>query len=142
MVGSFFPGCGQEQGTPPLSKEILGSIKDTKTDEGLETKVVQRKSLTDKRFVENPKHASENQKKKNTPLEASQASRSAKKGQELPKDQPEGKEKGEGKWKVQVEQKLPSELQNSKERKDSHGKCVEYGKKFDGIKKQGGGSNE
>ncbi|MBW0544405.1 hypothetical protein O181_084120 [Austropuccinia psidii MF-1] len=82
---------------------------------------------------------SEEQKKKlakgndKSPVEASQASTSAKQGQASPKEQSEGKEKGKQNGKIQVEQALPTELQNSKERQDSCGKCVQYGKNSDGI---------
>ncbi|MBW0581527.1 hypothetical protein O181_121242, partial [Austropuccinia psidii MF-1] len=59
-----------------------------------------------------------------------------------PKNNQKGKKKGKGKGKAQLEQALPAELQNSQEREDSHGKCVQHGKKSDGIQKQGGGKNE
>ncbi|MBW0558351.1 hypothetical protein O181_098066 [Austropuccinia psidii MF-1] len=62
-------------------------------------------------------------------MKTPQASQSAKYRQESPKEQPEKQEKG----KVQVEKALPSELQDSEERKESHGKCVQYGKNFEGI---------
>ncbi|MBW0541160.1 hypothetical protein O181_080875 [Austropuccinia psidii MF-1] len=59
-----------------------------------------------------------------------------------PKDKSERKAKGKEKGKIQVEQALPTELQNFKERKYSHGKCIQYGNKSDGIQKQGGRENE
>ncbi|MBW0487021.1 hypothetical protein O181_026736 [Austropuccinia psidii MF-1] len=71
-----------------------------------------------------------------SPQKKESASKSAKQGKPKPKEQSEGQEKEKGKGKAQVEQALPSELQNFKERKDSHGKCVQYGKSFDGIKKK------
>ncbi|MBW0512273.1 hypothetical protein O181_051988 [Austropuccinia psidii MF-1] len=77
-------------------------------------------------------------KKDNSPVEDSQASTSAKQGKARPKEQYEGQEKG----KYQVEQTLPPELHNSKERKDSHRQCVQYGKNYDGIQKEGGGNHE
>ncbi|MBW0524379.1 hypothetical protein O181_064094 [Austropuccinia psidii MF-1] len=73
------------------------------------------------------------QKKEKSPVEAPQASKSAKCSQASPKVKLEGKEKGQVRGQVQVEQALPSELQNFKARKDSHGKCVQYGKSFDGV---------
>ncbi|MBW0523761.1 hypothetical protein O181_063476 [Austropuccinia psidii MF-1] len=98
--------------------------------------------------MKNQSILSEDQKKKlaqgkdNSPVEAPQASTSAKQQQENPKEQSEGKAKFKGKGKIQVEQALPTELQNSQEREDSHGQCVKYGKNSDGIQKQGGGKIE
>ncbi|MBW0509623.1 hypothetical protein O181_049338, partial [Austropuccinia psidii MF-1] len=80
--------------------------------------------------------------KDNSPVKAPQASKSAKQGQESPKDQSEGHEKVKGKGKAQVEQALTTELQNSQEREESHGQCVQYGNDSDGIQKQGGGKNK
>ncbi|MBW0571622.1 hypothetical protein O181_111337 [Austropuccinia psidii MF-1] len=91
---------------------------------------------------------SEDQKKKlaqgkdNSPVEAPQASKSGKQGQATPKEQSEGEAKGKGKCKARLEQALLTELQNSQKREDSHGKCVQDGKKSDGIQKLGGGKNE
>ncbi|MBW0557428.1 hypothetical protein O181_097143 [Austropuccinia psidii MF-1] len=89
------------------------------------------------------------QGKDNTPVEAPQASASknlpqqvSKKPKKTPQDQSEGQAKVKGTGKAQVEQALPSELQSSKEREDSHGKCVQYGKNFDGIQNQGRGKIE
>ncbi|MBW0525352.1 hypothetical protein O181_065067 [Austropuccinia psidii MF-1] len=82
------------------------------------------------------------QKKDNIPVEAPKAPESAKIRKESPKDQPEGKEKGKRKWKFQMEPNLFPKLQHSKESKDSHGKCVQYGKNLHGVQKQGGGKNE
>ena len=64
------------------------------------------------------------QRKYNSPVEAAQASTSAKQGQSNPKEQSEGKARVKVKGKTQVEQALPTEFQNSQEREDSHGKCV------------------
>ncbi|MBW0464663.1 hypothetical protein O181_004378 [Austropuccinia psidii MF-1] len=69
------------------------------------------------------------------------ASKSDKQRKESPKEQQETKEKGKGQGKVQIEQALSSELQNFKERKDSNGQCVQYGKNFDEVQKQGGENN-
>ncbi|MBW0496822.1 hypothetical protein O181_036537 [Austropuccinia psidii MF-1] len=79
------------------------------------------------------------QGKEKSPVEGSQASTSAKKGQEDPKDKPEGQAKGKGKGKAHVEQALPIEFQDTQEKEYSHGKCVQYGKNSDGIQKQGRG---
>ncbi|MBW0563311.1 hypothetical protein O181_103026, partial [Austropuccinia psidii MF-1] len=120
---------------PPVPKDVHGSRKDRKTSEGLQTHVLKRKSPTDKNLVENQSMLSEDQKKKlaqgkeNSPVEAPQASTSAKHTPENTKDQPEGQAKG----KSQVEQALPVELQDSQEREDSHGQCLQYGKNSDGI---------
>ncbi|MBW0500039.1 hypothetical protein O181_039754 [Austropuccinia psidii MF-1] len=101
-----------------------------------------------KSWLKNQSVLSEDQKKKlaqgkeNIPVEAPQASTSAQKAQENPKDQPEGQAKVKGKGKAQMEQALPAELQDSQEREDSHGQCVQYGKNSDGIQKQGRGNIE
>ncbi|MBW0539726.1 hypothetical protein O181_079441 [Austropuccinia psidii MF-1] len=63
-------------------------------------------------------------------------SKSAQQAQANPKDQPEGQAKVKGKGKAQMERALPAELQDSQGREESHGKCVQYGKKSDGIQKQ------
>ncbi|MBW0549052.1 hypothetical protein O181_088767 [Austropuccinia psidii MF-1] len=70
------------------------------------------------------------------------ASTRAQHAQANSKDQPEGQEKGKGKGKAQMDQSLPAKLQDSQEREDSHGRCVQYGKNFDGIQKQGRGNIE
>ncbi|MBW0527585.1 hypothetical protein O181_067300 [Austropuccinia psidii MF-1] len=114
-----------------LIKEFLVTRKDRGPSEGLDTHVLQRKSL--KAWLKSQSALSEDQKKKlaqekdNSPVESPQASTSAKKGKASSKEQSEGQEKG----KVQVEQILPTELKNSKERKDSHGKCTQYCKNCD-----------
>ncbi|MBW0566905.1 hypothetical protein O181_106620 [Austropuccinia psidii MF-1] len=129
-------------------EDVHGPRKDRRTSEVLDTHVLQGTSLTDKSLVEKQSTLSEDQKKKlaqgkdNSPVEAPQASISAKHGQENPKEKSEGKAKGKGKGKTQVEQALPTELQNSQEREDSHGQCFQYGKNSDGIQKQGGGKIE
>ncbi|MBW0531951.1 hypothetical protein O181_071666, partial [Austropuccinia psidii MF-1] len=71
-----------------------------------------------------------------SPVEAPNASTSAKKAQANPKEQ------SEGKGKAQVEQALPAELPDSQEREDSHGQCVYNGKNSYGIQKQGRGKIE
>ncbi|MBW0513177.1 hypothetical protein O181_052892 [Austropuccinia psidii MF-1] len=60
------------------------------------------------------------QGKHNSPVEAPQASTSAKQGKENPEEQSEGQAKGKGKGKIQVEQDLPTELQNPQEGEDNH----------------------
>ncbi|MBW0583522.1 hypothetical protein O181_123237 [Austropuccinia psidii MF-1] len=101
-----------------------------------------------KAWLKNQSILTEDRKKKlaqgkdNSPVEAPQASTSAKTGQEISKEKSEGKGKGKGKGKIQVEQALTTELYNSKERKYSHGQYVQYGKNSDGTQKQGGGNNE
>ncbi|MBW0586707.1 hypothetical protein O181_126422 [Austropuccinia psidii MF-1] len=85
-----------------------------------------RKAQQIKAWLKNQSMLSEDQKKKwaqgkeNSPVEAPQASTSAQKAQENPKDQPELQAKGKGKGKAQMEQALLAELQDSKEREDSH----------------------
>ncbi|MBW0462027.1 hypothetical protein O181_001742 [Austropuccinia psidii MF-1] len=97
-----------------------------------------------KALLKNQSMLSEDQKNKlvkgkdNSPVEAPQASTSAKKGKANPKEQSEGQAKG----KAHVEQALPTQIPNSQEREDRHGKCVQYGKNSDGVQKQGGGKNE
>ncbi|MBW0593279.1 hypothetical protein O181_132994 [Austropuccinia psidii MF-1] len=123
--------------------------------EGLETHVFQRKSPTHKRLVEKPKHFVRGPEEEVSPRKGkhpcgSSSSlhnheytlKSAKQGQSNPKEKSKGQEKSKRKGKNQVEQASPTEFQNSKERKDSHGKCVQYGKNSDGNQKQGGGRNE
>ncbi|MBW0580497.1 hypothetical protein O181_120212 [Austropuccinia psidii MF-1] len=128
------------------SKEVHGARKDRGGYEGLDTHVLQRTITTDKCLVEKPNHVIGGSEEEVGPRQRQHpsgsspsihqqksASTSAKKAQANPKDQSEGQEKG----KAQVEQALPSELQNSQEREDSHGQCVKYGKKSDGIQVQG-----
>ncbi|MBW0580473.1 hypothetical protein O181_120188 [Austropuccinia psidii MF-1] len=98
-----------------------------------------------KAWLKNQSILSEDQKKdlaqkndKNTV----EASKSAKQGKASPKEKSGGQAKGKGKGKAQVEKNLPTELQNSEARKDSHGKCVQYGKNSDGIQKKGGRKKE
>ncbi|MBW0497420.1 hypothetical protein O181_037135 [Austropuccinia psidii MF-1] len=99
-------------------------------------------------WLKNQSILSEDQKKKlaqgkdNSPVEAPQASKSAKQRQENPKEQSEGQANGKGKGKIKVEQALSTELQNSQKGEDSHGQCVQYGKNSEGIQKQGGGKIE
>ncbi|MBW0588926.1 hypothetical protein O181_128641 [Austropuccinia psidii MF-1] len=132
------------------SEEVHGARKDRRTSEGLDTHVLQRTSPTDKILVEKPKHVIRGPEEEVGPREGKQpsgsspslhkqkyASTSAKQAQANPKDQPEGQAKGKGKDKAQVEQALPTELQDSQEREDSRGQYVQYGKKSDGIQKQG-----
>ncbi|MBW0587752.1 hypothetical protein O181_127467 [Austropuccinia psidii MF-1] len=108
-----------------------------------------------KDWLKNQSMLSEDQKKKldqgkeNSQVEAPQASTShksastsAKQSQANTKDQQEGQAKGKGKGKAQVEQALPAGLQDYQEREDSHGQCVQYGKKSGGIQKQGRGKIE
>ncbi|MBW0561915.1 hypothetical protein O181_101630, partial [Austropuccinia psidii MF-1] len=133
------------------SEEAHGPRKDRRTSEKLDTHVLQGTSLTDKSLVEKPKHVIRGPeeevgtRKGQQPSGSSSslhkqklASTSVKKGQGNPKELSEGQEKG----KIQVEQALPTELQNSREGEDSHGQYVQYGKKSDGIQKQGGGKIE
>ncbi|MBW0543089.1 hypothetical protein O181_082804 [Austropuccinia psidii MF-1] len=80
-------------------EEVHGPRKERGSSGGLDTHVLQRTSLTDKSLVENQSILSEDQKKKlaqgkgNSPVEALQASTSAKQGQAGPKEQSEGKGK-------------------------------------------------
>ncbi|MBW0535655.1 hypothetical protein O181_075370 [Austropuccinia psidii MF-1] len=137
------------------SKEVHGPRKDREPSEGLKNHVLQRTSPTDKSLVEKPKNFIRVPEEKVGPKKGQQpcgsspslhkqeyTSKSAKQGQESPKEQSEGQEKVKGKGKIQVEQTLSTELQNSKERKDSHGQYFQHGKESDGIQKQGGGKNE
>ncbi|MBW0469894.1 hypothetical protein O181_009609 [Austropuccinia psidii MF-1] len=93
--------------------------------------------LKNKRIISEEHKKEWAQNKDNTPVEASQASKSAKYRQEIPKEQSERQEKG----KAQVEQTLPLRLQDSKERNNRHGQCVQYGKNLYGTQLQGGGRN-
>ncbi|MBW0570443.1 hypothetical protein O181_110158 [Austropuccinia psidii MF-1] len=135
-----YGGKEERVGTPPksldrhhelisTSEKVHGARKDRGTSEGLDTHVLQRKIPTDKSLVEKPKHVIRGPEQEVGPREGKQtsgsspslhkqqyASKSAKKDQASPKDQPEGQEKG----KAQVEQALPTELQDSQEIKDSH----------------------
>ncbi|MBW0591526.1 hypothetical protein O181_131241, partial [Austropuccinia psidii MF-1] len=133
------------------TEEVHGARKDRRTSEGLDTHVSQRTSPTYKSLVEKPKHVIRGSEEEVGPREGKQpcgsspslhkkksTSTSAKQAQANPNDQPEGKAKG----KSQVEQALPTELQDSQEREDCHGQCVQYGKKSDGIQKQGRGKIE
>ncbi|MBW0497302.1 hypothetical protein O181_037017 [Austropuccinia psidii MF-1] len=133
------------------SEEIHGARKDRGTSEWLDTPFLQMKSPTDKSLVEKPRHVIRGPEEEVGPRKGKQpsgsspslhkqnsASTSAQKVQENPKDQPEGQAKGE----AQMGQALPAKLQDSQEREDSHGQCVQYGKNFDGIQKQGRGKVE
>ncbi|MBW0550560.1 hypothetical protein O181_090275 [Austropuccinia psidii MF-1] len=119
-------------------EEVQGPRKDKVSSEGLDTHVLQRTSPTDKSWVEKPKHVVRGPEEKVGPRKGQQpsGSKSSKQGKANPKEQ------SERKGKAQVEQALPTELQNSQEREESHGQCIQYGKKSDGIQKQGGGKNE
>ncbi|MBW0514596.1 hypothetical protein O181_054311 [Austropuccinia psidii MF-1] len=132
-----------------LSEEDHGPRKDRGSSEGLDTHVLKRTSPTDKILVEKTKHVVRGPEEEVGPRKGQQSSgsspslhkqkstsKSAKQGQEKPKEQ------SEGKGKVQVDQALPTELQTSQEREDSHGQCVQNGQNSDGTKKQGGGKNE
>ncbi|MBW0536672.1 hypothetical protein O181_076387 [Austropuccinia psidii MF-1] len=101
-------------GTPPKSldrhhelisssEKVHGARKDRGTSEGLDTHVLQRKIPTGKSLVENPKHVIREPEQEVGPREGKQpsgsfpslhkqqyASKSGKKDQESPKDQPEG----------------------------------------------------
>ncbi|MBW0580898.1 hypothetical protein O181_120613 [Austropuccinia psidii MF-1] len=113
------------------SEEVHGPRKDRRTSEGLGPG-----EEAGPRKGQQPSGSSSSfHKQKST-------SPSAKKGQANPKEKTKGQAKGKGKGKTQVEQALPPELKNNQERDDSHGQCVQYGKKSDGIQKQGGGKIE
>ncbi|MBW0501600.1 hypothetical protein O181_041315 [Austropuccinia psidii MF-1] len=150
-VGTSFKSLDRHNELISSREEVHRPRKGRGSSEGLDTYVLQRKITTDKSLVEKPKHVVRGPEEEVGPRKGQQpsgsspslhkqkyASKSAKKGQENPKEQAEGQEKG----KAQVEQALPTELQNSQEREDSHGQCVQYGKNSDGIQKQGGGNNE
>ncbi|MBW0542652.1 hypothetical protein O181_082367 [Austropuccinia psidii MF-1] len=136
------------------SEEVNGARKDRGTSEGLDTHVLKRTSLTDKRLVEKPKNVIRGSeevgpRKGQHPSGSSpsihqqnSASKSAMHVQASPKDQSEGQAKGKVKGKAQMEQALPSELKNAQEREDSHGQCVQYGMNSDGIQIQGRGKTE
>ncbi|MBW0516143.1 hypothetical protein O181_055858 [Austropuccinia psidii MF-1] len=112
------------------SEEFHAPRKDRGPSEGLETHVLQRTSPTDEILSKKPKNFPRGPKKEVGPKKEQQpcgsysslhkqgsASKSAKKGQQSPKEKSEGQEKGKGKGKIQVEQALPTELHNSKEKK-------------------------
>ncbi|MBW0512289.1 hypothetical protein O181_052004 [Austropuccinia psidii MF-1] len=143
-VGTSAKPLGRDHELLSSSEESFGTIKDRGSYEGLYTHVLQRKCPKDKGLVERPEHfvrGPEERAGKKEGQQPSGSSSSTQQGKESPKEQSEGQERGKRKGKVQVEQTLPTELQNSKERKDSHGKCIKYGKNVDGIQKQGGGKN-
>ncbi|MBW0531611.1 hypothetical protein O181_071326 [Austropuccinia psidii MF-1] len=92
------------------SEEVHGARKDRRTSEGLETHVLQRTSPTDKSFVLKQKHVVRGPEENVGPMEGKQhsgsspslhkktyTSKSVKKSQGNPKDQPEGQEKEKGK---------------------------------------------
>ncbi|MBW0512712.1 hypothetical protein O181_052427 [Austropuccinia psidii MF-1] len=99
-------------------------------------------SPTDKSLVAKPNHIIRgpeeevDPREENGPVEAPQASTSAKQAQENPKNQPEGQ------GKAQMEEALTAELQHFQEREDSHGQFVKYDKNSYGIQKQGRGKIE
>ncbi|MBW0498110.1 hypothetical protein O181_037825 [Austropuccinia psidii MF-1] len=87
------------------SEEVHGTRKDRSTSQGLDTHVLQGTSPTDKSLVEKTKHVFRGPGEEVGPREEQQpsgsspslhkqkyASKSAKKGKENPKEQPEGKE--------------------------------------------------
>ncbi|MBW0589222.1 hypothetical protein O181_128937 [Austropuccinia psidii MF-1] len=125
-------------------KKFMGPEKTEKRLKGCKPISCKGQVQQIKTWSKNQSMLSEDQKtklaqgKENSPVEAPQASTSAKHTPENPKDQPEGQEKG----KSQVEQALPTELQDSQQREGSHGQCVQYGKNSDGILKQGKGKIE
>ncbi|MBW0549544.1 hypothetical protein O181_089259 [Austropuccinia psidii MF-1] len=137
------------------SEEAHGPRKQRGPSEGLDTHVLQRTSPTDKSLVEKLKNFVRGPEEEVGPRKGKQpcgsspslhkqecASTRDRQGQASPKVQSEGQEKGKGKGRIQLEQALPTEVQHSKERKDTHGQCVQYGKKSDGIQKEGGGKSE
>ncbi|MBW0507930.1 hypothetical protein O181_047645, partial [Austropuccinia psidii MF-1] len=155
IVGTFPKSLDRHHELISSSEEIDGFRKDRRTSERLDTHVLQRTSPTNKSLVQKPKQVVRGpeeevgSRKGQQPSGSSpslhkkkSASKSAKQGQENPKEQSEGKAKCKGKGKIQVEQALPTELQNSQAREYSHGQCVHYGKNSDGIQKQGGGNIE
>ncbi|MBW0534914.1 hypothetical protein O181_074629 [Austropuccinia psidii MF-1] len=132
------------------SEEVHGPRKYRGFFEGFDTHVLQRTTPKDKTLVENPKHVFKGSEEEFGPrrggqpsgsspslLKQNPASKSANQGKATPKEQSEGKAEGKRKGKA-----LPTELQNLQEREEIHGQCVKYGKKSDGIQKQGGGKNE
>ncbi|MBW0526730.1 hypothetical protein O181_066445 [Austropuccinia psidii MF-1] len=129
-VGTSLKDLNRQNELLSSSAEVQGPRKDRRTSEGgPEEEVCPRKG-------QQTSGSSPSLHRKKP------ASKSAKPGQENPKEQSVGKAKGKGKGKIQVEQALPTELQNSQEGEDSDGQCVQYGKKSDGIQEQAGGKIE
>ncbi|MBW0569928.1 hypothetical protein O181_109643 [Austropuccinia psidii MF-1] len=131
------------------SEEVHGPRKDRGSSDGLKTHFLQGTSTTDKSLAEKPKHLVRGPEEEVVPMKGQQpsgsspslhkqksTSKSAKQGQENPKEQ------SEGEGKIQVEQALPTELQNSQKGEESHGQCVQYSNNSDGIQNQGGGKIE
>ncbi|MBW0494047.1 hypothetical protein O181_033762, partial [Austropuccinia psidii MF-1] len=130
-VGTSAKSLDSENELLSSSEEVCGPRKDRRTSEGLAPMSFKGQVQQIKAWLKTQSMLSEDQKKKmaqgkdNSPVEAPQASsKSAKQGQENPKEQSEGQAKGKGKVITQVEQALPTELQNSQEREDSHGQCA------------------
>ncbi|MBW0526607.1 hypothetical protein O181_066322 [Austropuccinia psidii MF-1] len=149
-VGTSAKSLDRHNELTSASEEVNEPRKDRGPSEGLDTHFLPRKSPTNKSFVEKSKHFVRGPEAEVGPRERKQPSgsspslhrkesapKSAKKRQANPKEQSEGQAKIKGTGKTQVEQILPTELQNTQKRKDSHGECVQYGKNFDIIQKQG-----
>ncbi|MBW0499603.1 hypothetical protein O181_039318 [Austropuccinia psidii MF-1] len=81
------------------------------------------------------------QGKDNSPVEVSQASTSAKKGKENPKEQSEGKAKDKGKGKAKVEQD-PQNYRTPKKEKTARDNVFNMARTLMEFKKQVGGKNE
>ncbi|MBW0559568.1 hypothetical protein O181_099283 [Austropuccinia psidii MF-1] len=137
-IGTFPKSFDRKNELIYSSEEVGGLRKDSRPSYRLDTHVLKRTSPTDKSLVEKLKYFVRGPEEKVGPMEALQASTTKNPPQKVPE---KGKQE-KGKGKLQVEQTLPTELLISKEGKDSHGQCVQYGKKFDGIKNKEGGRNE
>ncbi|MBW0526172.1 hypothetical protein O181_065887 [Austropuccinia psidii MF-1] len=134
VYGGKAAGVGTSSKSVDRHNELISSSekfyrprKDRGSSKGLDTHVFQRTSPTDKSLVEKPKHVVRGPEEEVGPRKGQEpsgsspslhkqisSSKSAKQGQETPKEQ------SEGKGKAQVEHALPTELQNSQEREDSH----------------------
>ncbi|MBW0527478.1 hypothetical protein O181_067193 [Austropuccinia psidii MF-1] len=154
-VGTYAKSLDRHNELLSSSEEVHGPRKDRRVSEGLDTHVLQGTSPTDKGLVEKQKHVVRGPKEEVGPKKRQQpsgsspslhkqksTSKSSKHRQENPKEKSKGQAKRQGKGKIQVEQALPTELANFQEGEDSHGQCVQYGKKSYVIQKQGGGKIE
>ncbi|MBW0530446.1 hypothetical protein O181_070161 [Austropuccinia psidii MF-1] len=112
------------------SEKAHGPRKDRRTPEGLETHVFQGTSPTDKSLVEKTKQVLRGPEEKVGPRKGQQpsgsspslhkqkfTSKSAKKGQENPKEQSEGKEKGKGEVKSKWNKPYPQNYRIPKKKK-------------------------
>ncbi|MBW0581569.1 hypothetical protein O181_121284, partial [Austropuccinia psidii MF-1] len=127
VYGGKEAGVGTSTKSLDRHNEVISSSKEVHGPEKTETLLRGPEEEVGPRKGQQPSGRSPSLHKQNS------VSKSAKQGQVNPKEKSEGREKGKGKGESQVELALPTELQISQERKESHGKCVEYGKNSEEI---------